>query len=223
MRRHKRLKYMQAVRSSSQRIRRSKSWYHMHEVGRSSVRVGPPHHLSAAKPTLDCMPPGQPPAAPGQLPSTGGIAPVFQEKRAAKHSETTPKRNFQHSPSSVASDGPRALRDPGVCRGDNPSLQPHSSGLNGDRSPVLPDRNRTKVLNCNRKPHASSCTPMMLQLCTAPSVAGGSLGWAPPAGQPARAPARIPAAAFKRQFAGGRCVAVQADASVRQACRFPRV
>ena len=35
MRRHKRLKYMQAVRSSSQRIRRSKSWYQMHEVGRS--------------------------------------------------------------------------------------------------------------------------------------------------------------------------------------------
>ena len=33
IRRHKRLKYMQAAHSSSQRIRRSKSWYHMHEVG----------------------------------------------------------------------------------------------------------------------------------------------------------------------------------------------
>ena len=36
IRRHKRLKYMQAARSSSQRIRRSKSWYHMHELGRPS-------------------------------------------------------------------------------------------------------------------------------------------------------------------------------------------
>ena len=36
MRRHKRLKYMQAVRSSSQRVRLNKSWCHMHEVGRSS-------------------------------------------------------------------------------------------------------------------------------------------------------------------------------------------
>ena len=36
MRRHKRLKYMQAPRSSSQRIRPSKSWYQMHELGRPS-------------------------------------------------------------------------------------------------------------------------------------------------------------------------------------------
>ena len=36
IRRHKRLKYMQAPRSSSQRIRRSKSWYHTHELGRTS-------------------------------------------------------------------------------------------------------------------------------------------------------------------------------------------
>ena len=36
IRRHKRLKYMQAARSSSQRIKRSKSWYHVHELGRPS-------------------------------------------------------------------------------------------------------------------------------------------------------------------------------------------
>ena len=36
MRRRKRLQYMQAIRLSSQRIRRSKGWYHMHEVVRSS-------------------------------------------------------------------------------------------------------------------------------------------------------------------------------------------
>ena len=36
IRRHKRLKYMQAPRSSSQRIRRSKPWCHMHELERPS-------------------------------------------------------------------------------------------------------------------------------------------------------------------------------------------
>ena len=36
VRRHKCLKYMQAVRSSSQRVGRSKSWCNMQKVGKSS-------------------------------------------------------------------------------------------------------------------------------------------------------------------------------------------
>ena len=41
IRRHKRLKYMQAARSSSQRIKRSKSWYHMHERQRNVTHIKP--------------------------------------------------------------------------------------------------------------------------------------------------------------------------------------
>lgn len=82
--------------------------------------------LSAAEPALDCLPPGQTPAHQAQ-PSTGGIA-LAISRSAAKHSETTPRRDFEYLPSSVASSGPRAPRDPRLCKGNNPRAHATQQG-----------------------------------------------------------------------------------------------